>query len=202
MQNTISSDRGKLKIFHSSGLVAVFLFLLVRPTYFGQFPALARFYTYSSFLVVLILITLILQGRRITRHMLWIIAFFGIEMIITALNGGGNLYAYMRDNFPALGVCLLFCLWMEKNPQALMEGFGILEFYIYINLLTMLLFPNGLYKTELYTENWFLGYKEHTDPDDSADCVHIIDSVLSHIWKNIRTYKNFDGMQHSHFSTM
>lgn len=148
---------GKVRIFESKGIVIVILLLLLKPAYFGQFELLDKMYTYGSFFCTVILILLLFRVK-IEKPVVWIILFYGVTLISTVV-GSGDIYQYMKANFSSLAMCLMFYIWLEKNPELLIDCFSIYEIFIYINLVTIILFPNGLYNNGMYDRCWFLGYK-------------------------------------------
>ena len=98
------------------------------------------------------------------RFMGYIAALKGIEKSeidgeIARVFGSGNVYEYCATFFPTLGLCLMVDLWCKHNVRVLFNAIGVLEIYVYINLITVLLIPNGMYETSLNSLNWFLGYK-------------------------------------------
>lgn len=147
----------KRSIFKSKGIVVGMLLLLLEPAYFEQFNVLDKVYTYGSFVCTLVLIGL-LFFVRIHKAVVWTIVFYGCVLISTIL-GSGLLYQYMKANFASLAMCLMFYIWLEKNPELLIECFSIYEIFVYINLLTLIIYPTGLYSNGMYTQCWFLGYK-------------------------------------------
>jgi O-antigen ligase len=84
---------------------------------------------------------------------------YGFIFVNTAIQKPQNIYTWFMTEIPSITMCLIFSLWLEKNPGLLIDCFSVFELLIYINLLTILCYPEGLYRSELYTANWFLGYK-------------------------------------------
>ena len=82
-------------------------------------------------------------------------------MFFTTVFSGGSIYEYMKSNFASLVLCLMFDIWLTKSPETLIDGFSILELLVYANFITVLLFPKGMYQTDLYSANWLLGYKNY-----------------------------------------
>lgn len=74
---------------------------------------------------------------------------------------GGSLKSCIRFFIPPVFLCMN--VFFAKNASELERIMKIwcagLTFLLCIDLVTMVLFPSGLYRTEFYTDNWFLGYK-------------------------------------------
>lgn len=136
------------------------LLVLVKPHFFYEIVWLDRLYDYTSFVIALILIIASLISKPIHKSRIWIIAFYGV-MLFATIFGTGNVMEYMKSNFASLALCLMFDIWLEKSPKTLVDGFEILEVLVYVNFITVLLFPKGMYQTDLYTANWLLGYKNY-----------------------------------------
>lgn len=148
------------KIFENKILVVVLLLFLFQIPYFDRvYPSIHTIYMYGSLLLTFMLIILQLISTKIKKDLIWIFSFFGLILFFT-LQGSGQTYEYMRANFASFGMCLLFYIWMNNNPKVLVESFSYLSIYIYINLLTVILFRKGIYSDVIYHNyNWFLGYK-------------------------------------------
>ncbi|MCD7804504.1 MAG: O-antigen ligase family protein [Oscillospiraceae bacterium] len=147
------------KSIYDSQIFAVILAMVfVEPAYFGQFEVLDDVYTYAQLFFTVFLLILSVIERKWNISSICIYLFFG-TILLTTIFGSGNVYEYCATYFPILGMCLMIDLWSKHNVRVLFNAIGILEIYIYINLFTVLLFPDGMYKSELYSHNWFLGYK-------------------------------------------
>ena len=146
-------------IFESKLLCVLFLLILVQPEYMTQFSVVNKLYIYGSFFVTIILILFLIIEKHFDFSILWIILFYGVSLIATLL-GSGEIYEYCKIGFRQFAMCLLFALYLRKSPGTLLESFKVLYIYIYIDLITIMLFPDGMYETN-YTQNWFLGYKNY-----------------------------------------
>ena len=150
----------KKSLYDSKILTGFLLLVLVKPEYFTEIGWLDTIYNYTSLAIAMILVIVSLISKPIHKSRIWIIAFYSVMLFMTIF-GSGNVLEYMKANFASLALCLMFDIWLEKSPKTLIEGFNILEVLVYANLITVLLFPKGMYRTELYTANWLLGYKNY-----------------------------------------
>lgn len=149
----------KLEIFNNKLLLQIILLCLVQPDYLKQIEFTDKLYSFLTILCVLFVFFLIYIEKKWTNVFLWIICFYGYILFTTSINNYTNIIPYFKINVLPFVLCLVFFLWMNKNPKVLIEAFEVLEIYVYVNLITILLFPEGLYESGLYTKNWFLGYK-------------------------------------------
>lgn len=148
----------KLSIFRSKWLLGLFLLVLVEPAYFRTISAAHSFYTVGKYLVLVAVCILILYNRKFSKDLIWVFSFYGSILFSTIL-GSGLVREYLGSIYSSLAMCLLFVLWLEKNPDTLLDAFSILEIYVYINLATILIYPEGMYNSGMYNESWFLGFK-------------------------------------------
>ncbi len=123
-------------------------------------------YSQMIFFLRLILIAffgvfLFLKKRRISTATIYSIAIAGTIIISTLINKGdvvGSLWT--TTPFVVIVMCLEFVSSSEtKLLRILLTWKNLLLFVVMIDLITEILYPNGLYRDRLYTNNWFLGYK-------------------------------------------
>ena len=173
----------KFDVYRSKPLVIIILLFLLKPAYFSTFSMLDKLYTWGSFLCTLFLLLLVfITKRSITTPMKWTFAFYG-TILISTIYHGGNVYQFMNNNFGSLAMCLLFSLWLDKSPETLIECFAVYEIYVYINLLTIIMFPDGLYNNGTYYHCWFLGYK---NPQIRTILPILCMSMIRSYWKTSR----------------
>lgn len=177
------------KIFESRILVVIMLLFLFQVPYFDRvYPSIHTIYMYGSLLLTVALIILQIISTKVKKDLIWIFLFFGMNLYFT-WQGSGATYEYMRANFATFAMCLLFYIWLNNNPKVLIESFSYLSIYIYINLLTVLLFRRGLYSDVIYHNfNWFLGYKNvHIRSILPISAMNIIYSYYKYNKLNLRT---------------
>ncbi|MBM6820168.1 O-antigen ligase family protein [Clostridium saudiense] len=126
------------------------------PAYFylnQGFANVIKLYKYSMFMVLVILylkrkIRISKPGKIILLYLFFIL-----------LLGIFNKY-FSMDIVLSIFICLLFEYGLkEKNNYFLESLYNVLEVLIYANLLSVLIFPQGMYKYAGYSANWLLGYK-------------------------------------------
>lgn len=118
------------------------------------------------FLIVIIAVRSIftnLQYRNIIvfgRNMFFVLAFLGIVLWTSFYNNRN-----VEQTFFDLSYALLPALYLDyyRDSLKLVSIIKTWEIYLLvlvgIDAVTMFLFPSGLYSTNSYTLNWFLGYK-------------------------------------------
>lgn len=145
-------------LFKSKAILIVLLLIAVEPEYFSSIPKIDNIYDTLQIICCVALLGIAILSRPFTKSRIWIFLFFGTTFLITLFRAG-NLWGYITGNAMSFILCLTFDLWLHKAPSTLIDSFAVLEWMIYANLATILIWPDGLYKTELYWQNWLLGYK-------------------------------------------
>lgn len=177
----------KISVYENKYLLGFILFCCFQPGYLEQITVINDIYTYLNLFILSFLIILIIIEHRITKTMLWVLCFFGFQFIITLLIKPENAFPYIKSNALKFILCIVFDMWMQKNPKLLFRASEYLDVYVYINLLTMILYPDGLYESELYTLNWFLGYKNLSGKILPILCISVINSYITHNKLSLRT---------------
>ena len=102
----------------------------------------------------------LLKRAKISRMTIYISIYFIIMLIATYLKKPSNVSHLFFQLAPILAITLITEYFMRRSPDAYIRGaMKLLVALIIIDLITIFLFPNGLYVTPSYTDNWFLGYK-------------------------------------------
>lgn len=126
-------------------------------------PGLEQIFDVWKLVSSIIIFGIYIYQNRISHMIIAISMFQGIRYISTFINGGD----YWRLTVEAIGtisLCMLVEIGVHWNIKLFLKTVIILLMSICIlNLLTIIIFPNGMFTTS-FTENWILGY----------DNVHII----------------------------
>lgn len=153
--------RNSLTISRDSIFIFLCMLAFIIPEYLLRIPYIDKFYY-----IYRILILLILVGRLVCRtsyskfNLLWI-AFEGWIVLITIIRGGSISYSIKMAAI-IISVASLFEIYSDKPVKLYKNMYYVFELFIYINFITLILFPNGMYSTGIIgetTENWFLGFK-------------------------------------------
>lgn len=150
----------------------VFLLLLpfFKPEAAVQVVLLDWAYDILRILSGAVILVLYLKNRKFNLMMVLMGAFQGWILLMTLLNGG-DIRTFFMMMATVLSFLMLVDLYLRKgiHPRKgiypLITGMMLIfELLIYINLITMVIFPSGLYATGnkfigTATENWILGFK-------------------------------------------
>ena len=152
------------------------------PTYLWRFQYISlicRIIRYMSlFLMLYILILKIILKREKPSLVLILILIAIISLgISTKLSSTGEMSKYISSAIVILCTILVFEWGIKKRAQLFIKSLlFMLECWIVINLFTIILFPQGLYKAGSYSSNYFLGY------DNTHIRIHILALTISYIY--------------------
>jgi len=107
---------------------------------------------------------------------LWIVALYllcrqkpSLPMVILAVIYGtvfcsalfhGAIRSAVGNFAGGLAMCLVFDFWLKRDYQIFMKIAQIMLVAVVLgNLATVLIFPEGMYQTAIYSNNWLLGHK-------------------------------------------
>lgn len=162
-----------------------------------EIPSLTRHhgqnYLFLARILIFLLLFMELLGKKIKVHSLktiisLITLWFIYLLLITYTNGKDLIYAFRIVSIPYLMVFYIF-RYKEKMIEILNCWCFLLAVLVFIDFITIILFPQGLYNDGLYDLNWFLGYKTARFQIELPLCV--ISAYLSKIKHNkikLRTY--------------
>ena len=137
-----------------------------------------------SFIIVLGWYCLV---RRKASKMVMLFMVMEGYLLINTIAQGGNLRSCANSVFTILGVVLLYDMLEDFKYEFLSSQLFCFEIIIYINLITEIVFPNGLYRGTRYSANWFLGYYNiHTRYFIPA--LMIAYMYMNYTGKKVRTY--------------
>lgn len=138
------------------------LLLCVDITYlngiFHRFPTIQY---YGRCVVLLyMLLDYVRYRRHISKMLKCIFVFVLWVLTITYIRGGELIEALKVFSSP-----LLLCAYIDKKRNST-QLYGYLDtwkralfVFVFIDFLTQILFPQGMYRDAMYSLNWFLGYK-------------------------------------------
>ena len=155
----IDNRENKKIVFSIPILVAMILVLLEPPLFMQAYPRIDNVYNYAQLIVSIIIGIRYIRYCRIEGVTAWAIIYLFFLCISTLINNVNIVRAFTRTaSFVA--VCLLIEIEIPYQPRRLVSTFlMILEVYLYLNVISYILFPQGLYSTSILTKYYFLGYK-------------------------------------------
>ena len=149
----------------SSTLVSLLLLLPFLTPESIQYLSPVADYIFDCWLFLaafIILILYIIRGK--TSPVIVVITVYELVVLFSTVINSGAVLINIKNLVLTIGLCMLIDLQLNTRPGRFLKIlFFVLSGMVIINLLTVILYPNGLYKSEFYIRNWFLGYKNvHT----------------------------------------
>lgn len=166
--------RSKLKIKPSSIQSFLVLFSCCGIDYINSFvPSISRILFLLRIILLGVLLVYKVQNKRRDSYEMKIINLFCTYIILVSIvNKEDILYVLRSLSVPYLMAFYIDLQINEKKVFRIINTWkNFLFIFIIIDLFTMILFPNGLYSTEIYSLNWFLGYKTARFPFVLLLCV-------------------------------
>ena len=151
------------KLLKSCFFLSAIAVILFQPSYFTQLPVLDKVYDVLQILAGLCIgicyLAEIVRKRRINPIVALVAVYYGILILSTLLNQGDMKGTLLRSaNFVI--ICMMLDLIAVYNPKGLISSLLIvLEAMVYLNLVTILIFPEGLYASDYFFRLLVLGYK-------------------------------------------
>ncbi|MBQ9314999.1 MAG: O-antigen ligase family protein [Clostridia bacterium] len=118
---------------------------------------------YMAFQTLTCIITIILYitRKKFSKITFFIVLYYVYQIAITLFKHG-DLRSILVSSFELVCICIFSEIFYKKRGVEYISILSlVLELYVFINFLTLILYPDGLYKT-VSTDNpnnWFLGYK-------------------------------------------
>lgn len=163
-------DRKQNSFLHINMRDASYWLLLVlltlphmKPPYFkAMVPAADLIFDILRGTSFLIIVLWYVIERKPVSLLVVLVAVWRTFLVFTTFVHRGMVYDSIIESFSIISVVLLYNVaYNDRTPQFISAQLFCFELMIYINLLTEILYPEGLYTTVstiLHTNNWFIGY--------------------------------------------
>lgn len=168
---------------------SIFLFIMLipslLPSYLWRFSVVSFICKIIRYTTILVIISMYIYTKQKPSKVLVLLCLYIIGLgISTQLSPTGNMSLYYSASLSIISTILLGEWAMKKKPvQFINSILFMLECWIFINLITIIIFPNGLYQSGVYSTNYLLGY------DNTHIRVQILALNISYIETFIRKKK-------------
>lgn len=154
------------KLMHQRWFIALVFMVLYKPAMFSQMPALHTFDTISNVFKIMVIAVLgvwfVYFYQKVSLFFVGIV-FFEVWRVLATIYCGGNYTSLFLAIFNALAICLVVEMGLKTDPDALLDGASFtLGLFVLINFATIILFPQGMYEFNTFTQNYFLGYRNNS----------------------------------------
>lgn len=159
----------KIQLRFNGRKVAYWLFLVLMTIphlnvgYLNNFPLIDMAINVMKGVTFLVMLFWLLLTRKMISYVIILTAIWRVVLVLSTILHGGQVYNSMASAFSVLSVMLLYEMAYTYKAQTnfLSAQLFCFELIIYINLITEIFWPDGLYtevSTIVHTKNWFLGY--------------------------------------------
>ncbi len=158
MNSKLNIKKSNLKKFL---LYFVLLFPFFKIPYLDyNFAFMDKIYDFWLITSSLIILFIIFRKGKYSKIINYILILIGILFISSVINGT-DLSVCFNNSITILVLCLIVDYGLKYDTKLFLKSFGfLLSTFIYINFISILFNPNGMYINENgFKMNWFLGYK-------------------------------------------
>lgn len=153
-----------MKVKFNKNELFIFFFLLpcFKPTYFTSIKLLNNLYNIILIISFLIIILLYFKHKRKPSKIINLFIIYEIWIIFNTIIHYGNVSGTIKEIISILLAILVIDFYFFDIKSLLNTCMIHFEICIYINLITILVWPNGIYNrvSQAYgiTKEWFLGW--------------------------------------------
>lgn len=172
----------------------IFYFLLLFPYIKSTYLSLTvswidMLYNICTLCSFTIICLLYLKKNYKSKICFWIF-IYELILVISSVINQADIVTSIKDLIKIISFCMIVDYGMKRDLKSFMFSLmNLLELHIYINFLSILIYKDGLYVSNLtgYTANYFLGY-------DNLHILYILPALLiskvySYLYKNNRSIR-------------
>ncbi len=155
------NSRIKRKDISNFILYFILLFSFFKPDYFNyNLTFVSKIYIVLQIISGIIIIILLLNKKKYPTIINYVLLFLLTLLFSTYINNG-DIVNCLKAILQTVALSLIVDYGIKNNTRTFLNSFEFLLFIlVFINLITILLYPNGQYVNSTgYYSNWFLGYK-------------------------------------------
>ena len=136
-------------------------FFLLKPDFFSYAGIFTSLYNLGFAVTFFASVIVVVRRKTITTFLLNVIVIAVFPLLIGIAMGTQLTISLLIPVMQVVGLAIIVYRGTQIHFEECVSALAfVLEIYTYLNLLTIVLYPNGLYDAEFYSGNyWFLGYK-------------------------------------------
>lgn len=144
----------------TKGLFAFLIFLiLIEPAACSQFVISARIYTYLQYIIFVVVCFVGFQGGFRNKIVSLLLCIYYLYLFLITLINHGRVHAIFVQAVHFIGLALFIDMVIKNNPEELFRSaLNILTILVVANCIIIFVYPEGLYETVYYKNNYLLGY--------------------------------------------
>ena len=137
----------------------IIFIILISYCYIDFLSPFNKFINNFSFIIGAAYVFLYIISGKYTKYSKALFLFFFVLLLSTLLGKYTDLYEFFKIYLKVLGLSLYIehgIIYYNKNTISVL--YSVLWILVFINFLTICLYPNGMYRTDRYANNWFFMY--------------------------------------------
>ena len=142
--------------------IVIYLIIIITMSsfcYFGQNIFIANMIKYCNIVLFLIISLKYIITRNKSKFSIALLLYIILLLISTKMSNYPNILGTFRAYYVILTLSLYLDMGLKEYAFKITNIlYKVLFIIIFVNFLTIILFPNGMYTTIYYSTNWFLGY--------------------------------------------
>ena len=182
-------NRDFLKIKYSTAQCLMLLFPFLEPDTFRLSTPFHMFLRAWAVLAIAYMFLYYVKSQIKPCFGILIMIIYSIWLCYVSTLSIGNLQTTITQVVPILGISIWADIYSRKNGD-ISVAIKLMMTYVYINLLTLLLLPNGLYQSQSYQavpyKCYFLGYR-------NVQSLWLLPALALTLWEN---YTETDELTH------
>lgn len=153
------------RLMNQRWFIALVFMVLFKPTILSQMPGLEKIDAITDVFKIAVLVVLLVWFvcfyQKVSLFFISL-ALLQVWRIICTLYNGGNYTSLFLTIFNALAIALVVEMGLKTDPDALLDGATfMLGTYTLGNFVTILLYPQGMYVYNTFTQNYLFGYRNN-----------------------------------------
>ena len=138
----------------------VLMLILLSYCYVGNIPGLSNILKVISLIISSFIIVMYILNFKFSKFILWFIMYILIGLLATYLGEDTSIVHYLYTYYRIMSVLMYLELGFKYNCKNTLNSLNIvLSLLLFLNLISIIIFPKGMYSNDIYDSNWFFGYK-------------------------------------------
>lgn len=149
----------KLRLLNNSFVLVLIILPFFWPAAFSElFPSIDIVHDILRISSFAAIFAIFIADRRLSKIIIAVFAYEATLLFSTLINNG-DYWNLAVECGSVLAVCMFVDLMSVRNARAMVKAFLYLfAAEVIANLITVIAFPEGMYKTPRFWQNWLLGY--------------------------------------------
>lgn len=130
-------------------------FIFIKPVILAIYPFLDNLNNVCRMAIFVYIAVKYLVKKQLSKVVIWS-CIFELSMLISTISGHGSIVKWVTYAMPCIAMIMLLDLYKSDFKRLINILLVVFEILIYLNFITMILAPSGLYSMEQYSRCWIL----------------------------------------------